>query len=49
VRGYYGGGFYNGVVPYGWGYQSNAGCGYYNELGYWQPGPCYATPYGYGY
>jgi len=49
---YYGGRFwarpYFGVgigIPYGWGYSSGAGCGYYDGYGYWQPAPCYPNTY----
>ena len=54
---YYGGRFwarpYFGIgigIPFGWGYSSNYGCGYYDGWGYWQPAPCYVPPdayYGY--
>ena len=52
---YYGGRFwarpYFGVgigIPFGWGYYSEAGCGYYDGWGDWWPAPCY--PYQrYGY
>ena len=49
---YYGGRFwarpYYGVgvgIPFGWGYYSRSGCGYYDGYGYWQPAPCYVNPY----
>ncbi|MGA2146303.1 MAG: hypothetical protein ABSH49_15215 [Bryobacteraceae bacterium] len=49
---YYGGRFwarpYFGVgigIPFGWGYNSSAGCGYYDGYGYWQPAPCYPNLY----
>jgi hypothetical protein len=49
---YYGGSFwarpYYGVgvgIPFGWGYRSRLGCGYYDGYGYWQPAPCYVDPY----
>jgi hypothetical protein len=45
---YYGGRFwarpYFGIgvgIPFGWGYDSGSGCGYYDGYGYWQPAPCY--------
>jgi len=45
---YYGGRFwarpYFGIgvgIPFGWGYASRSGCGYYDGYGYWQPAPCY--------
>ena len=49
---YYGGRFwarpYFGIgigIPFGWGYSSDAGCGYYDGYGYWQPAPCYPNVY----
>ena len=49
---YYGGRFwarpYYGVgvgIPFGWGYYSRSGCGYYDGYGYWQPAPWYVNPY----
>jgi hypothetical protein len=49
---YYGGRFwarpYFGIgigIPFGWGYNSGAGCGYYDGYGYWQPAPCYPNVY----
>jgi len=49
---YYGGRFwarpYFGVgigIPFGYGYYTDRGCGYYDGYGYWQPAPCYATGY----
>ena len=51
ARPYYG---YGVGVPFGWGYNSGAGCGYYDGWGYWHPAPCYVQPvqpyayFGYG-
>jgi hypothetical protein len=49
---YYGGRFwarpYFGIgigIPFGWGYSSVYGCGYYDGFGYWQPAPCYSNLY----
>ena len=49
---YYGGRFwarpYFGIgigIPFGWGYASRLGCGYYDGYGYWQPAPCYPDVY----
>ena len=49
---YYGGRFwarpYFGIgigIPFGWGYYSAPGCGYYDEYGDWYPAPCYPYPY----
>jgi hypothetical protein len=53
---YYGGRFwarpYFGVgigIPFGFGYYTDRGCGYYDGYGYWQPAPCYSDSYSYGY
>ena len=54
---YYGGRFwarpYFGIgigIPFGSGYYSRSGCGYYDGYGYWHPAPCYSNVYpGYGY
>ena len=32
-------------IPFGWGYYSALGCGYYDEYGDWYPAPCYPYPY----
>jgi len=49
---YYGGRFwarpYFGVgigIPFGWGYPSDYGCGYFDGYGNWQPAPCYPNYY----
>ena len=34
--------FYGIGIPFGWGYYTDAGCGYYDGWGYWHPAPCYA-------
>ena len=39
ARPYYG---YGIGIPFGWGYDTGAGCGYYDGWGYWHPAPCYA-------
>jgi len=53
---YYGGRFwarpYFGVgigIPFGFGYYTDRGCGYYDGYGYWQPAPCYSDSYSSGY
>src|SRR5439155_3496865 len=47
ARPYYG---YGIGIPFGWGYNTDAGCGYYDGWGDWQPAPCYAgDSYYYGY
>ena len=39
--GYYGGGGFGlGLGFYGGPYAYQPGCGYYDQWGYWQPGPC---------
>ena len=32
-------------IPFGWGYYSAPGCGYYDEYGDWYPAPCYPDLY----